>query len=216
MMKAGKTTPRREPLPVIMLALAVSALACATFIVTTRAQTPSGTAAANGPQFTNDGMLMRPEHYREWIYLSSGLGMSYSKDSGAPPLFTNVFVAPAAYRAFLASGKWPDHAMFVLEERAASSQGSINKTGHFQTGLEGLAASVKDEKRFGEKWAYFSFSEGEAAAAPNSKTMCWQCHNDHGAVDNTFVQFYPTLKKVALKLETYDKEKAGSEPSGEK
>ena len=29
------------------------------------------------PQFSTDGRLLRPDSYREWIYLSSGLGMTY-------------------------------------------------------------------------------------------------------------------------------------------
>jgi len=30
--------------------------------------------------------------YREWIYLSSGLGMNYNPTGGGPELFTNAFV----------------------------------------------------------------------------------------------------------------------------
>jgi hypothetical protein len=213
MMNAAKAMTRRKPLRLITLALAVSALACAALVLLAPAQAPSGQATVDAPQFTKEGMLLRPPNYREWIYLSSGLRMSYS--GGGSPQFTNVFVAPPAYRAFLANARRPDHTIFVLEERTASSQGSINKSGHFQTALDGLGASVKDEKRFGEKWAYFSFSQGETAAAPNPKAHCWQCHNDHGAVDDTFVQFYPTLKEVALKLGTYNKGKAGTEPGSE-
>ena len=29
------------------------------------------------PRYTADGQLTRPDNYREWIYLSSGLGMTY-------------------------------------------------------------------------------------------------------------------------------------------
>ena len=35
--------------------------------------------------------LVRPEGYREWIYLSSGLGMEYNPTDGAPENFTNIF-----------------------------------------------------------------------------------------------------------------------------
>src|SRR5262245_19760122 len=31
----------------------------------------------DSPRFTSDGKLFLPENYREWIFLSSGLGMSY-------------------------------------------------------------------------------------------------------------------------------------------
>jgi hypothetical protein len=33
---------------------------------------------------------------------------------------------------------------------------------------------------------------------------CWSCHDDHAAVEHTFVQFYPTLKVVAKKFGTYN------------
>ena len=175
----------------------------------------SATQETAGPQFTKDNQLVRPTDYREWIYLSSGLGMSYSDASGdGSGSFTNVFVSPAAYREFVATGKWPDKTMFVLEERTASTKGSINKSGHFQGALEGLGASVKDEKRFPEKWAYFSFGEEAKTARANPKNGCWQCHNSHGTVTNTFVQFYPTLKEVAQKHGTYDEAKAAGDPKG--
>ena len=32
---------------------------------------------------------------------------------------------------------------------------------------------------------------------PTATTECLSCHSQHGAVDNTFVQFYPTLLEVA-------------------
>src|ERR1700687_2759677 len=151
-----------------------------------------------GPEFTPDGQLIRPSNYREWVWLSSGLGMTYSSrtDSGDPS-FDNVFVNPPAYRAFLATGKWPDKIMFVLEVRASASHGSINKAGHFQSGLVSLQAEVKDEKRSPEKWAYYGFKGGNTAPAIPNGSACQTCHSQNGAVENTFVQFYPTLLPVA-------------------
>jgi Cytochrome P460 len=151
------------------------------------------------------GKLARPEGYREWIFLSAGLGMSYNPSSGGPELFTNVFVPQWAYHEFLSSGKWPDKTEFVLEERASESKGSINKAGHFQADLAGLAVQVKDETRYPEKWAYFNFRGDSKSEAALPKAQCWQCHDDNAAVDHTFVQFYPTLKPVAEKFGTYRK-----------
>jgi cytochrome c553 len=147
--------------------------------------------------------LIRPENYREWIFLSSGLGMNYNPSAGGGEMFTNVFVPEWSYRQFLASGKWPDKSIFVVEERGSQTNGSINKTGHFQTDLAGMGVEVKDESRFPEKWAYFSFSADAKTAAAKPQAACWQCHNDHAAVEHTFVQFYPTLKEVAKKYGTY-------------
>ena len=157
---------------------------------------------ADGPQYTADGKLVRPQNYREWIFLSSGLGMNYGPlASGArdeDPMFDNVFVTRTAYKSFLETGRWPDKTMFILEVRASESKGSINKGGHFQSGVAGVEAEVKDEKRFPDKWAFFGFDGGAAAGKliPAS-AGCNSCHRQHGAVDNTFVQFYPTLLSVA-------------------
>jgi hypothetical protein len=67
---------------------------------------------------------------------------------------------------------------------------------------------VKDVKHFPKKWAYFSFDQGVRQAAANRPASCFQCHNTHGAVDNTFVQFYPTLRPVAEKHGTYNQSRA--------
>ncbi len=161
-------------------------------------------SASDRPQYAGT-KLLRPESYREWIYLSSGLGMEYNAAAGGPENFTNVFVPQWAYRGFLATGRWPDKSMFVLEERASQTKGSINKTGHFQRDLKGLAVEVKDEARFANKWAYFSFGgdtkTAEAMTGPTD--VCWQCHDENAAVEHTFVQFYPTLKPVALRFGAY-------------
>lgn len=152
------------------------------------------------------GRLVRPADYREWVFLSSGLGMSYS--AGGTELFTNAFVPQWAYREFLTSGKWPQKTMFVLEERASESKGSINRTGHFQSDLKGLAVEVKDESRFPDRWAYFSFGGDGQTAEPMTgpKDTCWQCHENNAAVEHTFVQFYPTLKPIAEKFGTYHRQ----------
>jgi Cytochrome P460 len=164
------------------------------------------------PQYTGSN-LVRPAGYREWVYLSSGLGMNYNPTAGRPERFTNVFVPQWAYRKFISSGKWPDKTMFALEDRTAENKGSINKSGHFQTSRTGLAVEVKDENRFPEKWSYFGFSEDAKTAEVKPKQQCWQCHDDHAAVEHSFVQFYPTLKPIAQKFGTYRKDADTVTPS---
>jgi len=160
-------------------------------------------AGSGTPQYTADRHLLRPENYREWIYLSSGLDMNYSPRAADHSMFTNVFVPQWAYAEFIKSGKWPDKTTFVVEERDSESKGSINKAGHFQSDLMGIGVEVKDESRFPDRWAYFNFDESSKTAEANPKSACWQCHEDHAAVEHTFVQFYPTLKPVAKKFGTY-------------
>jgi len=158
---------------------------------------------ADLPQYANGDELARPEGYREWIFLSSGLRMSYNASSGEGATFTNVFVTPSAYHQFLATGSWPDKTVFVEEKRTSSSKGSINKAAHFQTDLMGISVQVKDVARFAEKWAFFSFGFSQKTAKANPKATCWQCHDEHGAVDATYVQLYSTLKPAAKKFGTY-------------
>jgi hypothetical protein len=152
-------------------------------------------ASTDGPQFTDGNQLMRPANYREWVWVTSGLEMSYSAEASGG--FDNVFVSPAAYRGFVQTGKWPEGTMFVVEERAALNKGSINKAGHYQGELHGLVAEVKDSSRFSGGWAFFKFGGAERAAALPKTERCYACHAQHGAVDNTFVQFYPTLLEIA-------------------
>lgn len=154
---------------------------------------------ATTPTYSSDGRLVFPAGYRQWIYLTSGIDMSYFP-GGMPghSMFDNVFVNPESYHAFLQTGTWPDKTMLVLEVREAGSNASINKSGHFQTtGLMGREVHVKDESRFPGKWAFFGFEdEGPAKMVPK-EAACYSCHQQHGAVDTTFVQFYPTLIDIA-------------------
>lgn len=162
--------------------------------------TLAAAAFAAQPEFTADGNLKRPADYREWVYLSSGLGMNYADNARDTnnPVFDNVFVEPAAYRAFLATGKWPEKTMFALELRQSATEGSINKGGRFQRNAVALEVAVKDSSRFRDGWGYFGFN-GTAATAPvlGPQAGCNACHSANGAVENTFVQFYPTLLPVA-------------------
>ena len=164
--------------------------------------------ATSGPApytltYSKDGDLTPPLQYREWIYLTSGLDMSYTGKSGDMSMFDNVFVYPEAYRSFLATGTWPDKTVMVLETRGAGSKSSINKSGHFQSGeIMGLEVHVKDESRFPGKWAFFDVaSETKATLFPQAAN-CYSCHTEHAAVDTTFVQFYPTLLPIAQKKGT--------------
>ena len=161
---------------------------------------------SDAPQYTASNELLRPENYRDWVFLSSGLGMSYRPGSNDHQMFTNVFVQRWAYQEFLKTGTWPDKSMFVVEERGSATKGSINKVGHFQTDLMGFGVEVKDS-RLPDQWAYFNFGEKTKSASANPKQACWQCHNDHAAVEHTFVQFYPTLKPVAKNFGKYNQER---------
>jgi Cytochrome P460 len=160
---------------------------------------------SNVPEFTSAGEMKLPEHYREWVYLTTGFDMSYNPGAQAADhhMFDNVFVNPEAYEAFVKTGTWPDKTMLVLEVRGAQGRGSINQKGNFQgSDVMGLEVHVKDEKRFAGNWAFFGFDGDKTAKMTPTGASCYTCHSEHGAVDTTFVQFYPTLLPIAKSKNT--------------
>ena len=164
----------------------------------------------DGPTYVNGTNLVRPPNYREWVFIGSGIGLTYEQGANSTT-FTNVFVNPAAYRGFMGTGRWPDKSVFVLEFRASATEAPPNTTGRYQTRLVGLEAEVKDA-RFPDGWAFYNFRLKPQAAAPagaapladsvaplagQDVASCVECHTRNTAVERTFVQFYPTLLEVA-------------------
>ena len=168
-------------------------------------------APVDGPQYVNQDHLVRPANYREWVFIGSGLGLTYDQGANSNTTFTNVFVNPAAYRGFMNTGRWPDKSVFVLEFRASGTEAPPNTAGRFQTRLVGLEAEVKDS-RFPDGWAFYNFrlkpdatgvktdapvADSVAPLAGKDVASCVECHTKSTAVERTFVQFYPTLLEVA-------------------
>jgi hypothetical protein len=77
---------------------------------------------------------------------------------------------------------------------------------------------IKDAARFPGKWAFFPLDEAKPTKQIPKEAVCYSCHEQHGAVDTTFVQFYPTLLETAKKKGTlapgYMKEETASETEG--
>ena len=161
-------------------------------------------------KFNDKGELARPTDYREWVFLTAGLGMTYGPNAprpGQPAPFSNVFVNPDSYREFMKTGKWPNGTMFILEIRSALENVSINNGGRTQGDIIAIEASVKDTTRFPDGgWAYLGFDDRaglKTAAAPFPRTAtCYSCHSKNAAVEWSFTQFYPQQFEVAKRLGT--------------
>jgi len=157
-------------------------------------------------QYTKNGDLVMPKDYRDWVFLSSSVSMSYPEEGpGGHAMFGNLFVQPAARKQFENTGTWPDKTVLLMELRGvggASTDSFLNKDAQFQTEIMGYEAHVKDSTRGG--WAFYFIPKDSASGKPFDKTAkCFSCHADHGAVDTTFVQYYPTLVAAAKKHGTY-------------
>ncbi len=212
---------RDRALPKFLAAGATACLlaaSCALFNAYEHSPAVVAAASDSAPAYAANGDMLPPTNYREWIYLSSGIDMSYSPNPAGMTMFDNVFVNPEAYRSFVATGTWPDKTVMVLEAREALSKGSINQHGHFQgTSVMGIEVHVKDVARYPGGWAFFDF----ASPTANGKVFppvapCYSCHREHAAVDTTFVQFYPTLLPIAQEKKTLSdaflKEEAAAPP----
>jgi Cu/Ag efflux protein CusF len=163
-----------------------------------------GTQMQKAEPDLHDAKMLLPKDFRQWVFLTSGFAMTYDPNAGAAenPRFDNVFVNPDAYQSYLQTGTWPNKTVLVLESRASESKLSINKNGRVQTGVTGIDVHVKDLEHGG--WAFYAFDHGaeQGTLLPKSEG-CYSCHEQNGAVDTTFVQFYPTLIDVAKSKGSY-------------
>lgn len=186
----------RRRLQVLIMGTALALAGGLVLAAASRAEPPKPAV-----RYTADGKMEFPADYRTWVYLSTGLDMSYveTPDAMETHIFDSVFVNREAYDAFQKTGHWPDHTVMVLEARRGVQKGSINKRGHYQADRLAAEVHVKDEARFKATggWAFFGFNGEKPAPMIPANAGCISCHEAHGAVDTTFVQFYPTLLPLA-------------------
>lgn len=162
------------------------------------ASTDANITPGTSPEYTRDGQLKLPNHYPEWIYLSSDFhpaSQSAEMQKDGHDKFLNVFVSPQAYGAFLRTGTWPDKTLLVVEMRTAESVSMNNQTGQVQGSPGGIAVHVKGEARFAGKWGLLRFPWREDLQ--DDPANRYNRHTARGAVYSTFIQFYPTLQPVA-------------------
>jgi hypothetical protein len=203
--------------PIVAGSLVAGGVAAIALLAAAAGATPQTPAPPGAAQFDADGRLLFPSDYRDWVFLSSGLNMSYTAGPAQDgmDMFGNTFVPRFAYDAFVKTGVWPDKTIIVIENRGGATKGSINQRGRFQTvQTMGMEAHVKDQARFKGGWGFFGFGDDKPAQQIPYAAACYSCHEAHAAVDTTFVQFYPTLLPIAQKLRvlspSYLKDEAGS------
>jgi hypothetical protein len=194
-------SPRSHPREILrrMTKLIQATMLAATVLMSAVLYAQDYSAPKTSSEYNSKGQMKLPENYREWVYLTTGFDMNYNPtlSSTDHSMFDNVFVNPEAYKKFLETGTWPDKTVMVLEARMAEGKGSINQKGHYQGEVMAREVHVKDEAKFPGKWAFFAFGDEQTGTLVPTTADCYSCHSEHGAVDTTFVQFYPTLLSVA-------------------
>src|SRR5262245_56141847 len=85
---------------------------------------PAAEPAKAAVQFEGKDTLLRPDGYREWVFVGSSLGLRYDEGKGqADQLeYKNVYVDPGAYRAYRETGAFPEGTVLVLETAAGEEK----------------------------------------------------------------------------------------------
>lgn len=155
--------------------------------------------------FEGEDTLLRPEGYREWVFVGSSLGLNYADapeevEARRNDLFHNVYIDPVGYTEFSNTGEFPDGTVMVLELATVEVKSEPGLQGMYEGDFVALEASVKDAGRFDGDWAYYSFTErgGETKdkAEPFDQEFCWNCHDQNAETDMVFTQFYPVLRSA--------------------
>ena len=118
----------------------------------------------DGPRYQDGTSLVRPTDYREWPFLGSGLGLVYEGETPRPPdspTFTNVFVNPSSYRAFMQTGIWPNETRVRSRIQALADQRGAEPRRPFSRRVDG-PRSASEGCPVSDGWGFFLF--GQAAA----------------------------------------------------
>jgi hypothetical protein len=177
---------------IMVLLVCFIAMACA----------PPVEAAQGAARYTAAGELTLPKNYRQWVFVGSPVTPNdMNNGKAAFPEFHHVYIDPASFAAYKKSGSFPNGTVLVKELAGIGAKSSASGNGYFAGEFIGVAAAVKDTKKFAKEpggWAYFNFmgEGGKAlASAPAQATgNCNTCHQQSAAEDWVFTQHYPVLR----------------------
>ncbi len=151
--------------------------------------------------FDSDGALIRPDGYREWVYIGTPVTPNDMNNGKAPfPEFHNVYIDRRSWAAYKRAGKYPDGTTLVKELVDVGSKRAPSGKGYFMGEFIGLEVAIKDSKRFKDEpgyWAYFSFGHKyplAEKAAMQPAVNCNSCHEASAADDWIFAQYYPVVR----------------------
>ncbi len=158
----------------------------------------------NFAAFNNDNVLLTPRGYREWVFVGAPVTPNELNDGKAAfPEFHNVYIDPTSWNHWKKTGEFRDGTIIVKELVGVGSKSAPSGNGYFPGEFNGIAAMVKDSKRFANRpgnWAFFGFASYEAKeGAIQADDACAACHKDNAAQDMVFTQYYPVLRAAKPK-----------------
>ena len=190
----------------VVLSLVVFALILAVFVFTKPSVAEKSDVFY---KFNEKGALIKPEGYREWIFVGTPVTPNDMNNGAAPfPEFHHVYIDPVSYKHYKDTGKFRQGTILIKELISVGSKSAASGIGYFQGEFIGLEATIKDSKMFPKEpgnWAYFSFSKPDhtlpvnATAKAFPAAACNACHDAAAAEDWVFTQYYPVLRALKMK-----------------
>lgn len=158
-------------------------------------------------QFNARGELVRPEGWREWIYVGTPLTPNSLNPPEAPfPEFHSVYIDPQSWAHYKRTGTFREGTMMAKELVSIGSTQATSGKGFFMGEPIGFEIAYKSAERFPNEpgnWAYFSFGHKpepyDETAAKQPVAACAACHRDSAAQDMVFTQYYPVLRAAKPK-----------------
>ena len=201
----GRLDRRARLLVTVVLATGLGLLSLGSTLTRGGEGVPSQDQAARPiprkPAYTAQGALIRPDRYREWIYVGTPLTPNDLNPPAAPlHEFHNVYIHPIDFDYWKQTGAFQDGTVIVAESVGVGSKKSTSGNGYFMGEFEGLEAAVKDSRRFKSEpgnWAYFSFGRTHPltdTAEKQAAVSCNFCHRANAETDFVFTQYYPVLR----------------------
>ena len=169
--------------------------------VITMALTIPVEAAQGAAKYNAKGELLLLKNYRQWVFVGAPVTPNdMNNGKAAFPEFHHVYIDPASFAVYGKTGKFPNGTVIVKELAGVGAKSSASGSGYFAGDFIGVAASVKDAKRFAKEpgnWAYFSFMGDDGKPLTSAKSQataaCNVCHQQK-TEDWVFTQHYPVLR----------------------
>ncbi len=153
----------------------------------------------NYGKFTKANELLTPKNYREWVFVGGPVTPKDMND-GKPafPEFHNTYIDPASWAHWKKTGEFRNGTVIVKELVSVGTKSSASGNGYFPGEFNGIAAMVKDKKRYPDKpgnWAFFGFDSYDAKKGGiQADEACAACHKASASTDMVFTQHYPVLR----------------------
>ncbi len=153
-------------------------------------------------KFSASGEMIRPEGWREWIYVGTPLTPnSLNPPEAAFPEFHSVYIDPKSWAHYKKTGEFREGTMLAKELALVCTTQATSGKGFFMGEFSGFEIAYKSAKRFPNEpgnWAYFTFGHKPEPSHATAKAMptaaCAACHTASAAEDMVFTQYYPVLR----------------------